>query len=184
VATTDTLVSLDEYFDLEEKPGVTLELINGRVTEISTPVFLHGLIQTNTAFELRLATRQFPRYEVATHTGFLLNAGSVQTPDVVLIDRAARQRMKVDRGALAGAPDLAVGIVSRSESAEDIDEKVDAYLAASTKTVWVICPKTKHVITHHRDGSIRKAGRSQSIDAPEVLPGVQIQVASLFPPAE
>ncbi|MFN7919241.1 MAG: Uma2 family endonuclease [Bryobacteraceae bacterium] len=72
-------------------------------------------------------------------------------------------------------------VVSPSESAEDVDEKVDTYLAAGTKTVLVVWPKTRHVMVHHRDGMVVKAGPGQYVEAPEVLPGIRMAVDSLFP---
>lgn len=85
------------------------------------------------------------------------------------------------RGAIKGAPELAVEIISPSESAEDVDEKVELYLAAGSKTVWVVWPNTRHVLIHYANGEVRKAGLGGFLDAPEVLPGAKIPVDSIFP---
>ena len=58
---------------------------------------------------------------------------------------------------------------------------MEAYLAAGSSTVWVVWPRNQHVLVHHRNGDVRKAHVSGFLEAPEVLPGASIPVASIFP---
>ena len=85
------------------------------------------------------------------------------------------------RGALRGAPDLAVEIVSPNESGVDLDEKVAEYLAAGTRIVWVAYPKTRHVVAHYANGEIRNFTADQILDAGDLLPGLEIPVKDIFP---
>jgi Uma2 family endonuclease len=128
-----------------------------------------------------LVDKKFPNLLIASHTGFALNDDTVQSPDVLVIRRDAYHSFETKRGALVGAPDLAIEIVSPSESASDLDEKVEAYLSGGTQTVWVIWPKTKHVLVYDADGSVQRAGIGGTIRASSVFEGTEIAVASLFP---
>lgn len=158
------------------------ELINGKVVVLPTPTFLHGATQGAICIAIgRIASERFPNLILSAGASFVLNEGTTQAPDVLLMDRTRYRRMETRHGSLCGAPDLAIEIVSPSESAWDVDEKIDAYLAAGTKTVWAVWPKTQRVWVHHRNGSSHKAAKGQTVDSPEVLPGVQIPVEALFP---
>lgn len=149
---------------------------------MSTPAFPHGALQAQIARMLgNICEQSFPHLLAASHTGFILTEDTEQSPDVLLIDREVYRSLEVYRGALRGHPDLAVEIVSPSESAADVEEKVDVYLTSGTKTVWVVWPRTKRITVYHWTGEVAKVGPGQFVDAPEVLPGVQIPVNSLFP---
>jgi Uma2 family endonuclease len=180
--TVETLLTLEEFLDLPEKPGSFQELLNGRLIEMAAPRFDHAAVQGMVAHVLlTLLERTFPHLVLGTHTGFVLSAETVQSPDVVLIRRESYRSMETKGGALVGPPELAVEIVSPSESAQDLDDKVSAYLAAGTKTVWVVWPRTRHVFVHHQNGDVRNAAIGGFLDAPDVLPGASIPVASIFP---
>jgi Uma2 family endonuclease len=179
----ETLLTVDEFLDLPETPGVyQRELINGRVLEMAAPSSLHAEIQIKVGFELSVVTRsQFPDLVVLGPTEFFVNAESRQIPDVCVVERALLDAMELHRGAKRGSPDLAVEIVSPSESAEDIQEKTENYLAAGTRTVWVVYTRTRQVSVRHHNGMSYFASFDSTIDAPEVLPGVTIEVSKLFP---
>ena len=182
MTTVETLLTLEEFLDLPDQPGSAHELLNGRLIEMSAPQFEHGAVQTMMAFELMaLARTSFPQLLVATHTGFVLNSGTVQAPDVLAIGRDSYRAMETKGGALVGAPDLAIEIVPPNESAQDLDDKVEAHLAAGTKAVWVVWPRTRHVLVCHQNREVRNAGYGGSLDAPDVLPGASIPVSSIFP---
>lgn len=176
-----TSVSLEEYLSLPERPGVRYELLKGRLVELSSPSPLHGgIVITVGRFLAEIAEKSFPHLFVASNSEFIMGDESGQSPDVYVVDRARLRNMARYRGASRGAPELAVEIVSPSELADDVDEKVALYLAAGTKTVWVIMPKRKHVLVYDASG-VRNAALGDFVDAPAVMPGVQIPVARLFP---
>ena len=153
-----------------------------RLIEMPAPIFDHGLIQSTFA---RLLGNHIENlgldYFVACHTGFLLSPETEIAPDVCVIQMQRARSLEVVRGALRGAPDLAVEIVSPSESGVDLDEKVAEYLAAGTQIVWVAYPKTRHVVAYYATGEIRNFTTDQILDAGDLLPGLQIPVKDIFP---
>lgn len=176
-----TTVSLEEYLSLPDRPGVRYELLNGRLVELSSPSPLHGgIVIAIGHILLEVVGKSFPHLFVASNSEFIMGDESGQSPDVYVVDRTRLRNMTRFRGASRGAPDLAVEIVSPSEYADDVDEKVALYLAAGTKTVWVVMPKRKHVLVYD-DRGVRNAELGDFVDAPAVMPGVQIPVARLFP---
>jgi Uma2 family endonuclease len=78
------------------------------------------------------------------------------------------------------APDLAVEVVSPHETAQDIWDKVNDYLAAGTPLVWVVYPRSKHVLVYTPDGMARTLQVSDLLQDSGVLPGFSMRVAELF----
>ena len=180
--TVETLLTLEEFLDLPDQPGSSQELLHGRLIDMSAPQADHAAVQAEITIVLGiLIRRSYPDVFVLGDTGFVLGPQTLQCPDVSVVRREGYRAMSTQRGALVGAPDLAIEIVSPSESAQDLDDKVEAYLAAGSSTVWVVWPRNQHVLVHHRNGDVRKAHVSGFLEAPEVLPGASIPVASIFP---
>ena len=57
------------------------------------------------------------------------------------------------------APDLAVEVVSPSETVEEVRQKIHDYLAAGTRLVWTVYPRTREVVVHTADGIARTYGQ-------------------------
>jgi Uma2 family endonuclease len=79
-----------------------------------------------------------------------------------------------------GGPDLAVEIVSPSESARDLEHKVRLLLAAGSHAVWVIYPESQSVRVHLPDGTSFTRGVRDSLSAPQLLQSWEFPVAQLF----
>lgn len=114
-------------------------------------------------------------------TGFRLESDpdTVRAPDVGFISR--ERRPPRSRGYLSVAPDLAIEVVSPNDSASDVHEKVAEYLAAGSRLVWVIYPRTRTVVIHRANGTIEERRVGQSLDGEDVVPGFSCAVAELFP---
>ena len=182
--TTDTLLTLDEYFEIPDRPGVDFEMLNGKVVEMAKPSFEHNRIMARCMHVLIvLCESRFPSLLVSGDTEFALSPGTVQAPDVVLLDQPTFETAGRVRGALQCAPALAVEIVSPHETSAHVDDKVGNYLEAGTQTVWVIWPRRRHALAYHRDGSVQHVIAGQFLEAPGVLPGARIPLDEILLPA-
>ncbi|MBA3946347.1 MAG: Uma2 family endonuclease [Herpetosiphonaceae bacterium] len=81
---------------------------------------------------------------------------------------------------MVAGPDLAVEVVSPSESAQDINEKVRDYLAAGTQLMWVVYPRTRQVIVYGPSNAGRIYTVGDTLEHADVLPGFRCPVAELF----
>jgi Uma2 family endonuclease len=79
---------------------------------------------------------------------------------------------------LAGAPDLAIEVVSPTDLEVDLRKKIDAYLDGGSKSVWVVYPEARSVMIDTPD-SVRELKGGQSIEDP-LLPGFSVLVAQFF----
>jgi len=100
--------------------------------------------------------------------------------DVVYVSAEVAARQPEDTTLIDGVPVLAVEILSPNDTLEEIDEKIDDYLAAGVALVWVIDP-------HHRTVEIFRPGEEpelvnvrQELSGEPHLPGFRVSVAHLF----
>src|SRR5262249_42594845 len=71
---------------------------------------------------------------------------SVRKPDASFIRKGRLKNEELPEGDLRIAPDLAVEAVSPNDTVYELDEKVEEYLAAGVRLVWVINPLTRVAI--------------------------------------
>ncbi len=119
---------------------------------------------------------------VGTEAGFVLDRGPdvVRAPDLYFVraERLPGGRIPVQFYDLV--PDLAVEVISPSETAEGVQEKVRDYLAAGSNLVVLVYPRTRLLIAHAADGSSRTYREDEVFSDPTVLPGFSCRVAELF----
>jgi Uma2 family endonuclease len=77
-------------------------------------------------------------------------------------------------------PELAVEVVSPSETARDLARKIDLLLAGGSLAVWVIYPEKREVRVFVPDGTSYTRSGDQTLTLPEALPGWELGIARLF----
>ena len=180
-AVAQQLLTAADYWRLPDN-GMRRALVRGEVREAMPPGGRHGVIAAVMTALLRLWARSGPRGVVGVESGFVLahNPDTVRAPDVFYVRSARLPAQGVPEAFWEIAPDLAVEVVSPTETAEEVRAKVHDYLAAGTPLVWVIYPRTQEVVAHTLDGLARTLGSGDRLEAPEVLPGFSCAVADLF----
>jgi Uma2 family endonuclease len=108
----------------------------------------------------------------------------VRRPDVSFVRRERFSPEYFREGFLTIHPDLAVEVVSPNDTAYEVDEKVEEYLAAGVSLVWVVNPETRIVEVHRKDRTVTKLYENDELSGEDILPGFHCQVASLFPAIE
>ncbi len=109
------------------------------------------------------------------------DAQRVRRPDASFVATGRITQAQYTAGYVPVVPDLAVEIVSPSDRAHELDEKLEEYLQAGVKLVWIIHPKTKTVDVHRPDGSDSRLRTGDTLTGEAVIPGFECQVAGLFP---
>jgi Uma2 family endonuclease len=77
-------------------------------------------------------------------------------------------------------PALVAEVISASESAAYVNEKVTDYLAGGARLVWLLFPKTRLVRVHTPDHAIITVAADGTLNGGDVLPGFAVAVAGLF----
>lgn len=116
----------------------------------------------------------------ASYQCFAKDPGMVRKPDVSFI-RAERVPPEEElEGHCRIVPDLVAEVVSPNDSYSEVEEKVDEYLEAGVRLVWVLDPSTRSIRVHRQNGTVADLRESEELDGEEVLPGFRCKVGGLF----
>jgi Uma2 family endonuclease len=179
--TETRLVTAEELWQMPDNRR--RELVKGEVRERARSGFDHGATVDN--FQVLLSNHVRANrlgVVVGAETGFRLS----RTPDTVRgvdvgfvradrIPATGRPTTYWD-----GAPDLAVEVVSPTDTVEAVEEKVDDYISAGCAMVVVINPRRRTLTVHRggRDPVVLREG--DAFAAEDVVPGFQCSIAAIF----
>jgi len=179
------LITAEEFL-LMPDDGWRYELVRGKLRRLPLPGFRHGRIANRIGFHLTAHVQGNDLgVVVAAETGFLLHSDpdEVRGADVAFVSKARLQATNFSQEKhFPGAPDLAVEIVSPSDSYADVEGKVLVWLRAGVQLVIVADPKKQVILVHRPNRSAEILTISDSIDATPVVPGWVFKVADAFPP--
>ncbi|MBC8078071.1 MAG: Uma2 family endonuclease [Chloroflexales bacterium] len=180
-ATATQLLTAEEFLLLPEN-GMRRALVRGEVEETMPPGGRHGNVALKLGGRIQAWVEAGAGGCAGVESGFILarNPDIVRGPDVFYVRAERIPTEGIPEAFWTIAPDLAVEIVSPSETAEDVRAKVREYLDAGTQLVWEVYPRTREVVAYAADGSARAFGPADTLQAPELLPGFACRVSEIF----
>ena len=143
-----TLLTAEQYLNMPDEPGKH-ELLDGELISVPPADYHHSNLARLFEDLLRAA---LPRERVRLFEGYQLKRGWL-IPDVSV----TWPDQPVSRW-LQGAPMIAIEIVSRGNSAEEIDRKAEAYLEEGAAEVWVVYPERRKMNVLRKDATLRVTG--------------------------
>jgi Uma2 family endonuclease len=182
MSTAIQLLTAEDLWNMPDQGG-HWELVKGELRPMSPAGSGHGAFSMNLSAPLH----QFVRARklgivMAAETGFIIahDPDTVRAPDAAFIrqDRVAATGVSVKFW--VGAPDLAVETMSPSDTVYEVDQKVQEWLTAGTRLVWVINPQQQTVKVCRPDNTAKILGMTETLDGADVVPGFQISVAEIF----
>ncbi|HET6342461.1 MAG TPA: Uma2 family endonuclease [Gemmatimonadota bacterium] len=179
--TEETALLTIEEFERLPDDGSRVELVRGQLVREPPAGFEHSSL----GVEIAAILRQFVRGRalgkvVGSDAGFVLfdEPPTVRAPDVAFV---AEDRLTFDpKGFAPLAPDLAVEIVSPSNTVSEVHVKVMDYLEAGTRVVWVVEPGSRSVTVYRSRDEIRLLTGDEELDAEPVLPGFRVNLSEVF----
>lgn len=111
-------------------------------------------------------------------TSRYLRAAEVRETDRQLRERA--EAVGIKEGFWPGAPDLAIEVVSPSETFANVEEKVLDWLGAGTRMVVVVSPAHRLVTVYRSKEDVSLLGEEAEIDGGDVVPGWRFPVREIF----
>jgi Uma2 family endonuclease len=105
----------------------------------------------------------------------------VRIPDVSFIARSRLPGGKLPREAMPRlAPNLAVEVLSKSNTEREMSRKLEDYFEAGVELVWYVDPRTRtvKVFTSPSKSTVLKG--AHSLSGGTVLPGFKVKVAEIF----
>jgi Uma2 family endonuclease len=77
-------------------------------------------------------------------------------------------------------PDLAVEVVSPSNTADLVQKKIHEYFTAGVTAVWVIYPRQQEVYVYASPSQIQVLQLGQELDGGDVVPGFRLPLSAFF----
>lgn len=176
-------IRLDDILALPEDTRV--DIINGEMVEMTPAGFMHVIVAGNVYDILRGYAKQHKVGFVAMdNLMYLLDTiddkiETARTPDVSFIRQENIPDFDFSKP-FPGAPDLAIEVVSPSESAIDIESKIYDFFQAKTEQVWVIYPKSKKVYQYLSANKVIIHSQDDSFMAETLFPDLIIPVQDFF----
>jgi Uma2 family endonuclease len=163
--------------------GKRYELVQGELEELPMSSHISSLIAARIIFELQAFVLPENLGHVTVPDGAYVlreNPATVRIPDVAFT-RLNRLPPPAERTRfLRLAPDLVVEVISPSDAAAAINNKVQEYLDAGVSLVWVVYPERRMVQVFVPDRTSRSYFEGDSLDGGDVLPGFTLAVETIF----
>ncbi len=166
---------------LKNHPQQRCELIEGKVRLMSPAGSEHGSIVGRLTVRIGLCVEQGQLgHFFGAETGFIIqrDPDTVRAPDVAFVV-ADRVTDRLPTQFFPGPPDLAVEVLSPSDTASEVQEKAEAWLNSGCREVWLIDPRRKSAtrLTPAQDSIIQQSVETLATD---LLPGFSLKVSELF----
>jgi Uma2 family endonuclease len=176
ILTSEQYLSLPDEFD-QNGNRIKDELIGGEVVKMPPASNLHDRIKNRIKFLLDryIDQNSLSALESLVEIGAVVSKYDTFVPDVSVV--SCKRFSGVDR-VFRGAPDLAIEVVSPSDTVIRLKAKVDTYLQGGSNAVWVVFPESCSV-TVYSGSSLRELKGDQMIEDP-LLPGFSAPVSSFF----
>lgn len=175
---TATLMTVEQFEQLPQEDGVQYELKDGELVRMGNAKARHERTKFRIERSLIAYILQHPIGEVYSEASFALSPSRVCMPDVSFLRNELAVKADPDR-IFQVPPDLAIEVVSESESALELRQKIQDYLDAGSHAVWAFYP-TLRVIAVYDQSGVREYRGDRVLEAPEILPGFQARVNQFF----
>lgn len=167
----------DEWVYLPENINRDFEYIGGKIVEVVSNgvsscigAYIGGVLSV-------FVKRKNLGWVTGADGGYVV-MGQRYIPDVAFISKA-RQAAESTAGYNPIPPDLAVEVLSPSNSAENVQEKVENYLKANV-LVWVVDPDRQEVDVYEPHGVKKTLTVNDTLDGGNVLNGFKLPVKDIF----
>ena len=169
-----------DLLDLDKIGDRRCELVDGTLVE--KPM---GLEESILAIVIARVLADFviPRNLglVAGETGmFRIFPGCIRMPDVAYASHARRKGKPITQPAPDMAPDLAVEVLSHSNTVREMNKKRKEYFDSGVKLAWFFDPKDRTVSVYTGVDNPTVLTINDTLDGGEVLPGFSVVIKSLF----
>jgi Uma2 family endonuclease len=175
---TKTLMTVEQFSQMQTADTEDYELVEGELVPLSSATPLHAEIR-------RLVETSIASYFHKNRVGLVfgevdcrISDDTVRRPDVSIFLGERVRQIDLTAIPVPFAPDIAVEILSPSESAMHLRRKVLDYLRAGSSEVWLVDSFNREVEIRTISGS-RMLAETDLLTSP-LLPEFSVPVANLF----
>jgi len=172
-----------------EADVIEIHLREDRLYELVDGILVEKTVGAYEAYLAVLLIHFLTSFARANHLGIVLgpdgmmrlSPGLVRIPDVSFISWDRLPGRKVPRTPMANlAPDLAVEVISKSNTAKEMENKLLDYFSTGVRAVWYVYPIPREVHVYKTREQRMVLTENQTLDGGDVLPGFRLSLAELF----
>ena len=162
--------------------GFRLELVRGELRKMPYRGFLEGQVSASIAASLGIYVKTNRLGTAYAATGFLLESDPdhVRAPAVAIVRRERAESVADRDSYFPGAPDIAVEVISPSDSYADVEEKVTDWLEAGTLAVIVVDPRRRTARVHRSPTEVVVLRKADVLSVEDVVPGWRMPIKDIF----
>jgi Uma2 family endonuclease len=182
MSTTTQTMTADELFQMPDD-GFRYELVKGELRKMSPAGTEHGAI----IFNLSILIGQYLKANnlgqgFGAETGFKIasDPDTVRAADIAFVRSERIPGTGIPKNFWQIAPDLAVEVLSPGDTFDEVYGKVEDWLAAGTRAVWIVSPKRRNVTVYHSLADVKTYSENDELKGGDVVPGFRCKVAEIF----
>jgi len=164
---TATLVPVEEYLRTNYDPDC--EYVDGRIVERNLGELPHGTVQGEVFFYLRSRARKLG-IKVVPEQRVQVSPTRFRIPDVTVL----RLPLSDDR-IVTTPPFICIEVLSKDDTMEYMQEKIDDYLNFGVPYVWILNPRNKKAYVATKDGIVEAHEKLETKN-----PAIALPIAKLF----
>jgi Uma2 family endonuclease len=170
-----------DVLEVERQTGRPCELIDGTLVE-KTMGYYESFLAVEIIFSLRTFLEKHDLGIVLGADGTLhVLPDQVRVPDVCFIAWERFPNRQLPNEPIPSlVPDLAIEVLSASNTEGEMQRKLHDYFTAGVRLVWYIDPQTRSAKSYTAESQCVELSESQSLSGGDVLPGFELPLKELF----
>lgn len=159
------------------------ELVRGKLKKYMPAGILHGFIASKIGAFLTIFVDEHNLGAVfAAETGFYIfqNPDTVRAPDSAFVGKEKLAKYGISKGFFPDAPDLAVEVVSPNDKKKDIEDKIQDYLKAGVKLIWIIYPQKQFAAVYRQSKIVSILFENDELEGEDVIPNFTLPLEKIF----
>lgn len=171
-----SFITAEQFYRLPQEDGREFELLDGELTEMSSPTYRHNRIVMKLVRLLSPAL--LGQDELVDNTDFSPGELSILRPDLAILLGEKPSLIDPDKLPVTVAPDIVVEVLSPSDNAWKFNRRVQVFLGFGVQEVWAIYPEDKqlYLFTAAKVVLLRAEDKLET----PLLPGWSVTLAQLF----
>jgi len=145
-----------------------------------------GFFEKDLIFEVEQWVRSNQKgYSFSSSTGFLLPNGAMRSPDACWVSEERWSKLKPEQKQKFSpvVPDFVVEIRSASDELQSLQDKMEEWIANSTRLGWLLDVQNEQAYIYRAEGSMEVVeGFNQPLTGKDVMPGFTLDLARLQKP--
>lgn len=174
-------ITVDEFWEMAADPGHRYELVDGELVDMDGAP-RHGRM-TGHIFVLvnsHITLNDLP-LDAGVTTGFRMDPYTLRVPDVHVTRWERMAQYDEDAGGWPRfAPDVAIEVVSPSNTPAELARKTEEYFANGAQAVWIADPVPRTVAIRRPAAPEQVFGVGDVLTGEPEIPGFTCDVAEIF----